>query len=127
LLEASNVAAIVVTRAIGAYADIPRVESKRWRGTVAAITNVPILLMQLAFHIAEYETSGSGSDVSAQTIPAFIRHISESLAEMGAAWGFAAAAWTDEIENEIMWIGLATFIALTATEIGLETADFVLE
>ena len=86
--------------------------------------------MQLSFHIAEYEVSDAstaGSEVSVETLPAFIRHVLESMAELGAYWGFATAAWTDEIENEIMWIGLATYIALTVTEFGLEAVDFALE
>ena len=83
--------------------------------------------MQLSYHIAEYETSEASTAGSAQTTPAFIRHVLEAIAELSSYWGFAAAAWTDEIENEIMWIGLATYIACTVTEFGLEAADFALE
>ena len=85
--------------------------------------------MQLSCHISEYETSGApvGTEVHVQTLPGFIRHVLRSEAQVGAQWGFAVAAWTDQIENEIMWIGLGTFIALTGTEIGLEIADLALE
>ena len=88
--------------------------------------------MQLSYHIADYEsdnlrTAANDSDVLAQTIGAFFRHVMGSTAEMGSNLGFALAAATDAIENEAMWVGLAIWVACKAEEIGFEVADFVLE
>ena len=110
-----------MTRAIGAYRDLPRVESKRWRGTLAAITDIPIFVMQLSYHIAEM--NAVDPPTSAQLILRFL----STLAEMTAGWGFAAAAWTDQIDNEVMYFGLGTFIGTTATEFSLDYADWKLE
>ena len=114
MLELSNAAAIVVTRAVGLYTGLKRVETKRWRGWVAAVTSVPIFVMQLVVHIAVADTSNATT-----------RHILESVAELGSQWGFTAAAFNDEIDDEIMWIGLAIYITLTVNEIAISILDFV--
>lgn len=119
-----------MTRAIGAYIAIPRVESKRWRGTLAAITNIPVFVLQLSCHIAEKDAEKSPDahpKVFALTTSQLTRRILQSWAELASQWGFAVAAWTDEVDNEFMWTGLAAYGLFMGMDAGLMIADFANE
>ncbi|KAL1967189.1 hypothetical protein VTN77DRAFT_3480 [Rasamsonia byssochlamydoides] len=120
LLDLVNALAIVGTRTVGAMEGIKRVTSKRWRGTIAAATCFPALLMELAVAIEDY---GPRNFTAAQ----FTRHIIEAVATFGSQAGFAAAAWSDQLNNPITYIGLGVYGACTVLALGLKIYDFIEE
>ena len=86
--------------------------------------------MQLSCHIAEKDAAQSPDadlKVFALTNSQLTRRILESWAELASQWGFAVAAWTDEVDNEFMWIGLAAYGLFMGMNAGLMIAEFASE
>lgn len=99
-------------------ADQPTI--KRWKGTIAAVVAIPTICVALTEDIHEAEEGTVKTDLVAN-------HFVEAFFEFGKQLGFAAASWDDEIENIVMYVGLAVQQICTYGGYGCKIYNFVEE
>lgn len=109
-----------VIKIVGKKKKLERPVVKRWKGTTAAVLSVPILCVSLAGNIMDAE---EGTKKNVLIVDAFI----ETAAAFGSTWGSSVARWNNELENELMYIGLAVKQGCTLVNYGLKVLDFAVE
>lgn len=90
---------------------------KRWKGTTAAVISVPMLCAALTVDI---NSAVEAKKKTGLIVDAFI----ETFLSFGKQWGYAAACWNDEVENEVQYVGLAVKQACTYARYALKVVDF---
>ena len=110
----------VVVKAVAKAKKAERPVTKRWRGTIAAVVSVPMLCVALTSDVIDATRAEN------QTV-IIVNHFLEDFLSFGKKWGFAAASWNNEVENEIMYAGLAVKQACTIVRYGLKIVDFAVE
>ena len=91
---------------------------KRWKGTIAAVISVPTLCAALTMDI---NSAVEAKKKTVLIVDAFI----EAFFNFGKQWGYAAACWNNEVENEVQYVGLAVKQVCTLALYGLKVLDFV--
>lgn len=110
----------LVIKRVAKKKKVDRPVVKRWKATTAAVMSVPKLCVSLAGDIMDAE-EGTKNDVL--IVDAFI----ETAASFGATWGGSVAAWNNEVENYLMYMGLAVKQVCTLVNYGLKVVDFSIE
>ncbi|PKX89969.1 uncharacterized protein P174DRAFT_424174 [Aspergillus novofumigatus IBT 16806] len=104
-LTGADFVASTVVKIVGKKKKVKRPVIKRWKGTVSAVLSVPTLCLSITGDIMD---ASQASKTQALIVDGFI----ETVASFGATWGQSVARWNDELENYLMYIGLAAFICL---------------
>ena len=93
---------------------------KRWKGSVAAVISVPTLCVALTGDINDSVEGKEKTEL-------IVNHFIEAFLKFGKQWGFAIASWNNEVENELMYLGLAVKQACTIGLYGFKILDFAEE
>lgn len=93
---------------------------KRWKATTQAVISVPKLCISLASDIMDAE---EGTKNEVLIVDAFI----ETATSFGSTWGSSVATWNNELENYLMYIGLAVKEVCTWVNYGSKVIDFEAE
>lgn len=117
-LTLTNFAAQAVVKVVAKSKKAKRPVIKRWKGTVGAVISVPRLCVALSSGI--YDVN-EGTKKETLIIDGF----TEAALSFGKAWGNAVACWNNEVENELMYVGLAIKQVCTVANSGLKIVDFV--
>ncbi|KAF7539729.1 hypothetical protein G7Z17_g12369 [Cylindrodendrum hubeiense] len=117
-LTVTNFAANAVVKIVAKGKKAEQPVLKRWKGSVAAVISVPMLCVALTGDINDSREGTQKTEI-------IVNHFIEAFLKFGKQWGFAAASWNDEIENEVMYIGLAVKEVCTYVGYGLKVLDFI--
>jgi hypothetical protein len=120
LLDLVNDAAIGITRAAGAIANIDRIVTKRWRAIITMFTCIPEFVMEVIVAITDYPSKN-------ETFPTLVRHVLEAQLGYSADVGFIVAAWSDKMPGvaKLYWLlGFGTFLSCTGLRTGLKMVDY---
>ncbi|PYI24824.1 hypothetical protein BO86DRAFT_433701 [Aspergillus japonicus CBS 114.51] len=109
-----------VVKLVGKKMKLERPVVKRWKGTVSAVLSVPSLCLGLTGDIMD-ATAAEKNEVL--IVNGFI----ETIAGFAGTWGKAVAQWNDELENYLMYIGLAVYQVCRVVKYGLKVEDFAIE
>ncbi|KAF7175180.1 hypothetical protein CNMCM7691_006584 [Aspergillus felis] len=120
VLTGADFLAGTVVKIVGKKKELERPVIKRWKGTVSAVLSIPSLCLSLTGDIMD---ASQDSKKEVLIVDGFI----ETAASFGATWGKSVARWNDELENELMYIGLAVYQFCTLVNYGLKMVDFVVE
>ncbi|RFU77335.1 hypothetical protein TARUN_4887 [Trichoderma arundinaceum] len=119
-LTLSNFGAAAVANVVAKAKKADQPTIKRWKGTIAAVMAVPTICVALTKDVNDAVEGEVKTDL-------VVNHFVESFLEFGKQWGFAAASWTNEIEDVVMYIGLAVQQVCTYGGYGCKIYDFVEE
>lgn len=108
----------VVIKVVAKAKKAERPVIKRWKGTVGAVLSVPKLCLALCEGI---EDADEGEKETILIVNEFL----EGGFAFGKQWGTSVAQWNNELENELMYIGLAVKQACAIAYYGLKLVDFV--
>ena len=93
-------AAGAIVKLVAKARDTEEPAIKRWKGTVGGIFSVPILCAKLIVAIAESIEGGESKVLN-------VNKYLEAWYQFSGTWGRVVAAWNDEVENELLYAGLA--------------------
>lgn len=110
----------LVIKIVAKKKKVERPVVKRWKATTGAVMSVPKLCVSLAGDIMDAE---EGTKNKVLIVDAFI----ETAASFGSTWGGSVAGWNNELENYLMYIGLAVKQGCTLVNYGLKVLDFAVE
>ncbi|RAH63727.1 uncharacterized protein BO66DRAFT_476374 [Aspergillus aculeatinus CBS 121060] len=119
-LGGAKLASGTVIKLVSKKMKLERPVVKRWKGTVSAVLSVPSLCLKLTTDIMD-ATAAEKNEVL--IINGFI----ETIAGFAGTWGKAVAQWNDELENYLMYIGLAVYQVCRVVKYGLKVEDFAIE
>ncbi|PVF91371.1 hypothetical protein CPB86DRAFT_878560 [Serendipita vermifera] len=105
-LGLSNGAFLAISRLVGWATGIPRVETKRFVGVFEVATGWPTLILELIIAAHEYKLP---DDDKQKDDARTTRDVVKSSFEMVSRQGFCVAALMDEVQPELMVLGLAVF------------------
>ncbi|KDQ53519.1 hypothetical protein JAAARDRAFT_209881 [Jaapia argillacea MUCL 33604] len=105
-LDLSNGIFLAISRLIGWYTGIPRVETKRFVGLYEMATAYPIFILDLIIAVHEYQLPDDDPEKDDQLTT---RHVIEDVFQLVSCGGFCVAAVTDEVQPEVSLVGLAVF------------------
>lgn len=107
----------VIIKVVAKSKKAPRPVVKRWKATVGAVTSVPKLCLSLSNGIQDVQERKK-NDVL------IVNGFLEGALKFGKQWGESVAAWNNEVENPVMYAGLAVKQVCAYTIYGLEVVDF---
>ncbi|KAI5926244.1 hypothetical protein F4810DRAFT_586578 [Camillea tinctor] len=119
-LSGVSMVSSLVIKIVAKKKKVERPVVKRWKATTAAVMSVPKLCVSLAGDIIDAE---EGTKQKVLIVDAFL----ETAATFGSTWGGSVAAWNNELENYLMYIGLAVKQACTLVKYELKLLDFSVE
>ncbi|PYH40187.1 uncharacterized protein BP01DRAFT_410995 [Aspergillus saccharolyticus JOP 1030-1] len=119
-LAGADFASSTVIKIVSKKKKLERPVVKRWKGTVAAVLSVPSLCLGLTGDIMD---ASEASKNEVLIVNGFI----ETIAGFAATWGQSVARWNNELENYLMYIGLAVYQVCTLLKYGLKLEDFAIE
>lgn len=117
-LKVIKKAANAVVKKVGKKKGANQMVVKRWKGTVTAVVAVPMLCVAVIKNILE-ATEGN------EKTGLIINHFIMSYLEFGKQWGKAAASWANEVEDPVMYAGLALQQVCMSGLQGLKTVEFL--
>ncbi|OJK02615.1 hypothetical protein ASPACDRAFT_57619 [Aspergillus aculeatus ATCC 16872] len=120
VLKGAKFTSGTVVKLVGKKMKLERPVVKRWKGTVSAVLSVPSLCLGLTGDITD-ATAAEKNEVL--IVNGFI----ETIAGFAGTWGKAVAQWNDELENYLMYIGLAVYQVCRVVKYGLKVEDFAIE
>ncbi|XXH03862.1 hypothetical protein Hte_010268 [Hypoxylon texense] len=116
-LASVNLVSGAVVKIVGKKKKVERPLVKRWVATTEAIVSIPRLCVTLAGDIMDAEV---GNKKTVLVVDGFL----ETATSFGSSWGSAVAGWNNDIENYLMYIGLAVQQSCTLLNYGLLVVDF---
>lgn len=119
-LAGANFVSGAVVKIVGKKKKVERPVVKRWEATTEAVISIPRLCVALAGNIMDAE---SGDKETVLVVDGFL----ETATSFGSSWGSAVAGWNNEVENYLLYIGLAVQQICTFLNYGLLVVDFVEE
>lgn len=115
-----NAGSTVVLKVVAKRKKAERPVVKRWKATVGAVMSVPKLCLALT------EGIDDATDGEKETV-LIVNEFLEGALSFGKQWGSSVAGWNNEIENELMYAGLAVKQVCAIALYGLKIVDFVEE
>jgi hypothetical protein len=122
-LDLSNGIFLAISRLVGWYAGIPRVETKRFVGYYELTTAFPTFGLELAIAVHEYQLP---DDDPAKDDELTTRQVIEDVFQLISCGGFCVAAATDGIQPEVSVVGLTVFGLSFTLKLAFKFVDLVI-